>query len=56
MEPELRYAFDGTKQSAHNAIRGNIEAMLAVFHGHVDEGDMLTIVKDVFREKEMKDE
>ena len=56
MEPELRYAFDGTKQSAHKAIRGNIEAMLAVFHGHVDEGDMLAIVKDVFREKEMKDE
>ena len=41
MEPELRCAFDGTKQSAHKAIRGNLEAMLAVFHGHVDEGDML---------------
>ena len=53
---ELSYHFDGTKAGAHKAIRGNIEAMLAVFHGHVDEGDMLAIVKDVFREKEIKDE
>ena len=51
---ELSYRFDGTRQSAHKAIRGNLEAMLAVFHGHVDEGDMLAIVKDVFREKGMK--
>ena len=53
---ELSYHFDGTKAVAHKAIRGNLEAMLAVFHGHVDEGDMLAIVRDVFREKEMKDE
>lgn len=53
MNSELRYNFDGSRLSAHKAIRGNIEAMLAVFHGHVDEGDMLAIVKDVFKEKEM---
>lgn len=48
--PELSYHYDGTREGAIKAVKGNIESIKAVFV-QLDEGDLLAIVKDVYKEE-----
>ena len=49
-EQELTYRYDGTKEGAAKAVRGNLEAMREVYP-QLDENDVLAIVSEVYKQQ-----
>ena len=49
-EQELTYRYDGTKEGAAKAVRGNLKAMREVYT-QLNEADVLQIVREVYKQQ-----
>ena len=50
-DSELIYRYDGTKEGAKKAVRGNLKAMREVYN-KLDESDVVQLVREVYQQGE----